>query len=85
MFTFQGRGAPARRAPTAQAVLLLALAALVAKTWRSCSRTHQRRLSERPQPKPEPLQTWEGEGGRNEPPATPSSAATAIPVLPAAS
>lgn len=85
MFRFQGHGAAVRRAPAAHAVLLVALAALVAKAWRNCSHTHRRRLSERAQPKPEPLQTWEGEGGRSEPPATSSAAASGTAALPAAS
>lgn len=44
--------------------LVLTLAGLLAMTWMDLKRCHARRRSERTQPtKPEPLQTWEGEGG----------------------
>jgi len=45
-------------------LLLFTLAGLLAMTWLDLKRCHARRRSERTQAtKPEPLQTWEGEGG----------------------
>lgn len=41
---------------------LLALAGL-ALTWSALSRAHTRRQAERSRAQPEPIQTWEGEGG----------------------
>ncbi len=45
------------------AVVLLVLGGVLAASWRHCATTHHRRLSSRHSGKPEPLQTWEGEGG----------------------
>jgi hypothetical protein len=46
------------------ALVAVALASLLTQTWRTCRETHRRRHASRPEPKPEPLQTWEGEGGQ---------------------
>ena len=43
-----------------------ALAGLLAFAFDSCRHTHRRRLVAKPEQKPEPLQTWEGEGGQNQ-------------------
>lgn len=47
-------------------LMLLALGALLARSWNSCCGTHQRRHANKPEAKPEPVQTWEGEGGQNQ-------------------
>lgn len=44
-------------------LLGLALAGLLAFMWLDLRTCHQRRLREKTRAKPEPLQTWEGEGG----------------------
>jgi hypothetical protein len=48
-----------------------ALAALVGASWQTCRATHQRRMSAKPNAKPEPEQVWEGEGGQNQMPKSP--------------
>lgn len=60
--------APAHKAITA--LQALALGVLLAQSWRLCRHTLERRRTGRPQAKPQPLQTWEGEGGQHEPPVT---------------
>lgn len=50
------------------ALALVALGALLAKSWSCCAAVHRRRLAERAEAKPQALQRWEGEGGQNEPP-----------------
>jgi hypothetical protein len=52
---------------------LAALAGLLTLALSRWQRTHWRRLAEKPEPLPEPLQVWEDEGGQNqmaEPPRT---------------
>ncbi|MCW5659582.1 MAG: hypothetical protein KIT60_17925 [Burkholderiaceae bacterium] len=48
-----------------------ALAALIGASWQTCRATHQRRMADRPNAKPEPEQVWEGEGGQNQMPESP--------------
>lgn len=52
-------------------VSMAALMALVGASWHTLRSTHQRRLAERPNAKPEPEQVWEGEGGQNQMPESP--------------
>lgn len=47
--------------------LLLALGALLAGSWRACSRTHRQRAERRKAAQEQPLHTWEGEGGASHP------------------
>ncbi|NRF68207.1 hypothetical protein HLB44_14535 [Aquincola sp. S2] len=44
-------------------LLGLALFGALALMWMDLRTCHQRRLREKSRAKPEPLQTWEGEGG----------------------
>lgn len=54
-----------------QVASLAALAALVSASWQTCRATHQRRMSTRPDAKPEREQVWEGEGGQSQMPKSP--------------
>jgi hypothetical protein len=54
-------------------VLLLALGALLTRSWHSVHRTRHRLRVGRSAPLPERLQTWEGEGGRPDPDAKPGT------------
>jgi hypothetical protein len=58
------------------ALLVGMLGVLLTQSWRSCRTTHQRRHESRPQPKAEPLQRWEGEGGQTTEPAMPATASS---------
>ena len=49
-----------------------ALAALVGASWQRCHATHQRRMTAKPSAKPEREQVWEGEGGQNQMPKSPT-------------
>lgn len=46
-----------------RALALLALTILSIAGWTALRSKHQQRLAAKPKAKPEPLQTWEGEGG----------------------
>jgi len=46
-----------------RSISLLALAALSITSLAKWRQVHQRRQAARPQSNPQPLQTWEGEGG----------------------
>ena len=59
-------GAGHRRAE--KALLAVALGTVLMGVWRHWATTHRQRLSARPAAKAERLQTWEGEGGRHDPP-----------------
>lgn len=51
---------------SSNALPLAALAGLLLLALSRWQRTHWRRLAEKPEPLPEPLQVWEGEGGENQ-------------------
>jgi transcriptional regulator of acetoin/glycerol metabolism len=44
-------------------LMLLSLATLLWASWQRCAVTHHTRQGAKPHALPEPLQTWEGEGG----------------------
>ena len=48
-----------------------ALAALLGASWQTCRVTHQRRITTRPNAKPEREQVWEDEGGQSQMPKSP--------------
>lgn len=48
---------------------LLGLGTLLWSSWHCVQRTHHRRMAERNEQQPGTLNTWEGEGGRVDPPA----------------
>lgn len=49
-------------------LILTALVGLLNTTWRRCRETHQRRMENRADSKPEKVQVWEDEGGQNQMP-----------------
>ncbi|HEU5297124.1 MAG TPA: hypothetical protein VFU71_20250 [Burkholderiaceae bacterium] len=56
----------------ARLTTFIALAALLASSWRHVREIHQRHMAERPDAKPEKLQMWEDEGGQSHMPDKPS-------------
>ncbi len=48
---------------SSRVLLLLSLGTLLWASWQRFSSTHRSRQGAKPQALPEPLQTWEGEGG----------------------
>jgi hypothetical protein len=44
-------------------LMLLSLGTLLWASWQRCASTHRLRQAAKPEALPEPLQTWEGEGG----------------------
>jgi hypothetical protein len=44
-------------------LMLLSLGTLLWASWQRCAATHRSRRHAKPKALPEPLQTWEGEGG----------------------
>ncbi len=48
---------------SSRVLMLLSLATLLWASWQRCASTHRARQGTQPQALPEPLQTWEGEGG----------------------
>ena len=64
------------RAPWCRQLLLFGSAgALLWNSWRCVHRAHRLRRDARSRTVPEPLQTWEGEGGRSDPSGTAAAAA----------
>jgi hypothetical protein len=60
-----------------QALLLVSTGVLLWNSWRCTSRTHRARLDAKaPRRLNEPLQTWEGEGGRPDAVGTSSAPTT---------
>jgi hypothetical protein len=54
---------PGRVDRPSRVLMLLSLATLLWASWQRCASKHRSRLAAKPQALPEPLQTWEGEGG----------------------